>query len=172
MVFRNQERDGWGRNKWERLFLLFRGLPFQSVTPEFYNLEHDAINIQSLFRWDAQKRRILARVSGPFERSPKFRYELLADLRSENWDIRETPFLAPLRFSDSLNLRREAVGADFASFASGRWHWSTGIEVSHRDFRSIIPGPALSSSPAGQGLPVEATSPTECCARGESQKED
>jgi tetratricopeptide (TPR) repeat protein len=62
VVFRNQERNGWGWNRWERLFLLFRGLPFQSVTPEFYDLEHDAVNIQSLFRWDAQKRRVLAQV--------------------------------------------------------------------------------------------------------------
>ena len=154
VVFRNQERDGWGRNKWERLFLMFRGLPFQSVTPEFYNVEHDAINIQSLFRWDAQKRRILARVSGPFERSPKFRYELLADLRSENWDIRDS-FSGPAPLLGSLNLRREAVGADFASFASGRWHWSTGIEVSHRDFRSIIPGPALSSTLLAKGYQLK-----------------
>jgi hypothetical protein len=125
LVFRNQERDGWGQNKWERLFLLFRELPFQAVTPEFYNLGREATNIQSLFRWDAQKRRVLARVSAPFERNPKFRYGFVADLRNENWDIRDSfSGLAPLL--GSLNLRREAVEADFASFVSGRWRWSAG----------------------------------------------
>ena len=38
ILFRNRERDGWGQGKLEKLFLLFRGLPFQSITPEFYNL--------------------------------------------------------------------------------------------------------------------------------------
>ena len=46
----------------------------------------------------------------------------------------------------SLNLRREAVAADFASMESGRWRWSAGAEVSHRDFRSVIPGTALTPS--------------------------
>jgi len=50
MLFRNRERNGWGQNKWEGLFLLFRGLPFQSINPEFYDLGHQAINVVSMFR--------------------------------------------------------------------------------------------------------------------------
>ena len=38
VLFRNRERDGWGQTKLEKLFLLFRGLPFLSITPEYYNL--------------------------------------------------------------------------------------------------------------------------------------
>jgi tetratricopeptide (TPR) repeat protein len=154
LVFRNQERDSWGRNKWERLFLLFRELPFQTVTPEFYNLGREATNIQSLFRWDAQKRRVLARVSAPFERNPKFRYGFIADLRSENWDIRDS-FSGPAPLLGSLNLRREAVGVDFASFVSGRWRWSAGAEVSHRNFRSVIPGAALTPDLLAKGYQLK-----------------
>ncbi len=90
MLFRNRERDGWGQGKLEKLFLLFRGLPFQSITPEVYNLRHQAINFVSMYRWDAEKRRVLAQLSSPFKANPKFRYGLTADLRSENWDIRNS----------------------------------------------------------------------------------
>ena len=90
ILFRNRERDGWGQGKLEKLFLLFRGLPFQSITPEVYNLRHQAINFVSMYRWDAEKRRVLAQLSSPFKANPKFRYGLIADLRSENWDIRNS----------------------------------------------------------------------------------
>ncbi len=142
VVFRNREKNGWGRNKWEGLFLLFRGLPFQSVHPELYNLRRGAVNFVSMFRWDAEKRRLLATVSGPVRGDPKWRFRLGADLRSENWDIRNS-FSGPAPLLGSLNLRREAVQAEITSLVNGRWSWSTGAEVSHRDFRSVIPGVAL-----------------------------
>ncbi len=139
ILFRNRERDGWGQGKLEKLFLLLRGLPFQSITPEFYNLRDEAINFTSMYRWDAQKRRLLAQFSGPFKANPKFRYRLMADLRGENWDLRNS-FQGPAPVLGSFNLRREAVAADFAALESGRWRWSAGAEVSHRDFRDVIPG--------------------------------
>ncbi len=67
--FRNQERNGFGSTKWEGLFWLLRGLPFLSVNPEYYNLRHEAINLVSLFRWDPEKRRVLAQFSSPFQGS-------------------------------------------------------------------------------------------------------
>jgi hypothetical protein len=145
ILFRNRERDGWGQGKLEKLFLLLRGLPFQSVTPEVYNLRDQAINFVCVYRWDAQKRRVLAQLSGPLKANPKFHYRLMADLRGENWDIRKS-FQGPAPVLGSFNLRREAVGADFASMESGHWRWSAGAEVSHRDFRSVVPGTALTSS--------------------------
>ena len=57
ILFRNRERNGWGDSRPEKLFLLLRGLPFQSITPEVYNLRHQAINFVSMYRWDADKRR-------------------------------------------------------------------------------------------------------------------
>jgi hypothetical protein len=154
VLVRNRERNGWGQNKWEGMFLLFRGLPFQSINPVFYNLRHQAINVVSLFRWDAEKRRVLAQVSVPFERNPKFRFGFIAELRSENWDIRNS-FSGPAPLLGSLNLRREAVGANFATLVSGRWWWSAGVEVSHRDFRSVIPGVALSPNLLAKGYQLK-----------------
>jgi hypothetical protein len=153
VVFGNQERNGFGRNKWEALFLCLRGLPFQSVSPEIYNLRHEAINFVSLVRWDSQKRRILAQVSSPFEHSAKYRYTVIADLRSENWDIRSSG--APTSSLASVNLRREALGFNFASFDSGRWDWSAGAEVSHRDFRSVVPGAVLTPEMLAKGYQLK-----------------
>ncbi len=156
VLFRNRERDGWGQTKLEKLFLLLRGLPFLSITPEYYNLRRQAVNLTSMYRWDAEKRRLSAELSGPFRGNPKFRYGLLADLRSENWDIRNS-FQAPAPLLGSLNMRREAVGASFSSFENGRWHWSAGGEVSHRDFRSVIPGTALTPSLLAGGYELKQT---------------
>jgi tetratricopeptide repeat protein len=154
VLFRNRERDGWGQGKLEKLFLLLRGLPFQSITPEFYNVRDEAINFVSMYRWDAQKRRVLAQLSGPFKANPKFRYRLMADLRGENWDIRKS-FQGPAPVLGSFNLRRETVAADFAAMESGRWRWSAGAEVSHRDFRSVIPGIVLTPSLLAKGYQLK-----------------
>jgi tetratricopeptide (TPR) repeat protein len=154
VFFRNRERDGWGQTKLEKLFLLFRGLPFLSITPELYNLRHQAINIVSMYRWDAEKRRLSAELSGPFKGNPKFRYGLIADLRSENWDIRNS-FQGPAPLLGSLNMRRESVAATFSSFESGRWRWSAGAEVSHRDFRSVITGDVLTPSLLAKGYQLK-----------------
>ena len=154
ILFRNRERDGWGQGKLEKIFLLLRGLPFLSITPEFYNLHDGAINFTSLYRWDAEKRRVVAQLSGPFKANPKFRYRLTADLRGENWDIRKS-FQGPAPVLGSFNLRREAVAADFAAMESGRWRWSAGAEVSHRDFRSVITGTALTPDLLAKGYQLK-----------------
>ena len=53
-VFHAVERNGWGNSKLEALLRLFRGLPYQEVHPEYYNLGGNAINIISLLRGFAQ----------------------------------------------------------------------------------------------------------------------
>jgi tetratricopeptide (TPR) repeat protein len=140
--FRAQERNGFGSSKLEALFLLLRGLPFSSIDPEYYNLHQEAINFVSLYRWDAQKRRIHAEFSSPFEHSAKYRFEFAADLRGENWAIRHS-FTGPSPLLGSLNLRRELLEFRLVSPASEPLRWSAGGEISHRDFRSVVPGIAL-----------------------------
>jgi hypothetical protein len=144
LVFNNTERNGFGHNKKEALFLSFRGLPFQMLHLEVFNLRHEAMNLISFYRWDAEKRRVLAQFSAPFLRNPQYRYQLVVDLRGENWNI-QSSFQGPTTLLGSLNMRREALGVNFSDFVSGRWNWSAGVEISHRDFRSVIPGPALTS---------------------------
>src|SRR5258708_31799631 len=117
IVFRAQERNGFGSTKWEPLFLLLRGVPFSSLNADYYNLHHEAINFASFYRWDAQKRRIDARLSSPFEHSAPYRFELAADLRSENWAIVHS-FSGPSPPLGGLNLRREALEFRLDSVAS------------------------------------------------------
>ena len=141
-VFNAQERNGWGTDKWEALVATFRGVFYQTIYPEYFNLRQSATNLTSLVRWDSQKRRLLASLSGPLRSNPKYRFQAGADLRNENWDIWESP-PGPGSLLGALNIRREAVEANFTSFNSGRWIWSTGAEVSYRDYRNVLAGPAL-----------------------------
>jgi tetratricopeptide (TPR) repeat protein len=141
VVFRSHELDGFGDSKLEALFRFFQGIPFQEVNPSYYNFHRGAINFTSMFRWDAQKRRIAADLSGPFERIAKIRWQVATDLRNENWAIRNG-FAGPAPVLASFNLRDERLSVDFASHASDRLGWSAGAEVSHRNFRSVAPGVA------------------------------
>ncbi len=153
VVFRNHEKDGCG-GKWECIFGLLRGLPAQSVYPEFFNLRHRAINIRTSYRWDAQKRRIDGEVAGPFGNDVKHRYRLLADLRNENWNIRNS-FTGPAPLLGSLNLRRQAVNTDFLTIESGRWRWSAGAEISHSDFRNVFSGTSLTPNLLATGYQLK-----------------
>jgi len=153
-VFRGRERNGWGNTKWEGLISLLRGLPFQAIHPEYFNIGHRAINFESLIRWDAQKRRLRANLSGPFSEDPKWRYRLELDLRNENWDIRSSSSdTAPLL--GGFNMRKQAVTAEITSFVNGRLDWSTGVELSHRDFRDINPGAVLTPQLLAHGLQLK-----------------
>jgi hypothetical protein len=157
LAFRARERNGWGSSTWEALFLVFRGLPFQTIYGDYYNLGKEAINIRSLFRWDAEKRRVLANVSAPLRGNPKQHFDAGVDLRSENWAIQES-FTGPSTLLGSFNMRREAFSANFASFESGRWQWSVGGELSHRDFRDVVPGPALTPDLLSKGYQLKQIS--------------
>lgn len=154
VVFRSQELDGFGQTRLEALFLFCRGLPFSTVNPEYYNFRHHAANFVSLYRWDAQKRRLHAEFTSPFEDSAKYSYHLLTDLRDEDWIVRNS-FTGPAPPLASLNLRREQLGFGLASFASGRWNWSAGADVSHRDFRSIMPATVLTPELLAKGYELK-----------------
>jgi tetratricopeptide (TPR) repeat protein len=138
-----QERNGFGDTIWQGLLVTFSGVAYQTVYPAYFNIGDSAINITSLVRWDAQKRRLAAELSGPLRANPRWRYRLGLDLRNENWDIRQS-FTGPSPPRGALNLRREAAGAEIESFHSGRWGWAAGVEFSHRDYRSVVEGSALS----------------------------
>ena len=154
VVFRGSERNGWGVNKWQAAISTFRGAFRQTIYPEYFNLGHSAVNIESLLRWDAQKRRFEGAISGPWRQNAKQRYSVQVDLRNENWDIRPS-FTGSAPLLGSANVRREAVAAAINSFVSGRWDWSTGVELSHRDFRNVFPGPALTSALLSQGYQLK-----------------
>jgi len=155
LIFHQRQHSGWRQNKWEALGLLLRGLPAQTVYPEFFNIGDKALNFKSMYRWDAQKRRFRADLTRPFDRD-KRNLEIGMDLRSENWDIRNS-FTGPAPLLGALNLRREAVSVNILSIVSGRWKWNAGAELSHRDYRSVIAGSALTPGLLSEGYQLKQT---------------
>jgi hypothetical protein len=153
-VFRARELSGFGGTRLESLVLFFQGLPFQEVNPQYYDIHGEAINFTSIVRWDAQKRRIFAQFSGPFERSARYRWQLTADLRGENWAVRNG-FTGPAPVLASFNLRDEMFDFDLASHASDRLAWSAGAELSHRNFRSVASGSVLTPQMLAAGYQLK-----------------
>jgi tetratricopeptide (TPR) repeat protein len=154
VTLRARERNAAGNGIWEGLFYLLRGVPFQQVSPSYYNLRGEAINFDSVVRWDAQKRRIAAEFSGPLRHNAKLRWEMTTDLRNENWAVRNG-FTGPAPVLASFNMRTAVGGVDVASYASGRYGWRAGAEVSHRDFRSASPGSALTAEMLASGYELK-----------------
>jgi hypothetical protein len=156
VIFHAQERNRLGDSKLEGLLSTFRGVFYQTISPEYFNINGSATNALSLLRWDAQKRRALVSLSGPLRRNPRWRYRVAVDLRNENWVIRDSA-TGPAPALASLNLRREAAGASLTSLNSGRWSWSAGAELSHRDLRNVSPGLTLPSRLLLQGYQLKQT---------------
>ena len=152
VVFRARERNGWGTGTLHGLLSLFRGLPFQTIHPEFFNIRHRAINSLSLIRWDKEKQRLWTNLSGPLSKDPRWRYHLDLDLRNENWDLRETSDGPP---TARLNVARRVIGAGVTSFDNERTDWTVGVELSHREFRDVIPGASLSPELLAQGFQLK-----------------
>jgi Tetratricopeptide repeat len=153
-IFRAQELNGFGNSKLQALVRIFSGILFEEITPEYYNLRGSGTNIISLFRFDTDKRRAVVAINGPLGGSPKWRYRVGADLRNENWTI-QTSFTGPSTVLGGTNLRRESVDAEMSRFVGARWTWTTGVELSHRDFRNVIPGVALSPELVAKGYQIK-----------------
>ena len=146
-TFHMQERNLWGDTWWQGALTWLSGLPYATVYPQVFNLDHEAINVTSLLRWDSEKRRAFVDGSMPLLQQSKYRLHIYFDSRNENWNLTNTFFGGGPALSD-LNVRRVAGGAELRSVMSGRWSWSTGIEVANRSFRNLTP--EATSSAAGK----------------------
>jgi Tetratricopeptide repeat len=155
-VFRGNEINGWGVTKAEGLLRTFRGLPFQEITPEYFNLNGTAITLTSLIRWDPEKRRLTTIVSSPLGHDPRWRFRLGTDFRNENWNVISS-FTGPAALLAALNLRREAFSAGISRLVGSRWQWSFSGELSRRDYRNVFAGNALSPDLLAQGFQLKQT---------------
>jgi hypothetical protein len=134
VVFRSAERAEGDNRLAGTLLPALRGLPYQTVYLDVANLGQKARNFESLLRWDAQKRRAFAAFSAPLAGEAAWRYRLHADLRNENWDLREA-FAGSGAPVGALNLRRSEAGIEIESRPVARWGWSSAALASHRSFR-------------------------------------
>ncbi len=150
-----EERNGWGSSLLGGLFSLLRGIPYQTVYPEFYNLRHSAINFRSLVRSDSRKRRAWAALSGPLGERPGWRYRIYADARDEDWNLTGTFRAAPTLLPD-LKLKRYEAGAAIESIVSSRLRWTGGLAVSRRTFPNFPTGASTFNSEFTSSYALEA----------------
>lgn len=153
-ILRARELNGLGGTGWMSALVALRGLPFESVQPGLWNLRREATNADSIFRWDKEKRRAFAQLSGPWQGGAKIRWEIRADLRNENWALRNS-FTGPAPVLAAFNMRAEKGGFDLTSYASASFGWQIGAEVSHRDFRSVVAGTVLTSQMLASGFELK-----------------
>ena len=109
----------WERPRWNPLGWLST-LPYQTVTPELTNLAGRAINIESLWRWDVNKRRLSLKVSGPATTSTRYQAEV--DARNEIWDLNGL----------TIPVRKQEFHLGLRTIVTPRWNWSSGAIVTRR----------------------------------------
>ena len=144
LLFRAPERSHWAHNYLVGIATMLRGLPFETVYPQFYDLDDSGLNSLSLFRWDDQKRRISSEIAAPLFANPALRYRLYFDARDENWNVTDT--IVPSSPSNArFNMERLAAGAQLRFIETGRWQWSMGAEYTDRRYRTLIGIPAQAS---------------------------
>jgi tetratricopeptide (TPR) repeat protein len=144
------EQNGFGNNRLQAFLSTFGGAFYGTIYPDYFNFARSAINVESLLRWDAQKRRAWVSISGPLHQFPQFRWQFVTDNRNENWDIRRS-FSGPAPLLGSLNLQRQLIAGSISGFPRGSLQWSSGIEASHRSYRDVDPGSALTPSLLASG---------------------
>ncbi|HZC42747.1 MAG TPA: hypothetical protein VE195_01145 [Acidobacteriaceae bacterium] len=141
LIWHDGERSAWNSRTLENFASLLRGLPYESLYPEFYNLNGKGLNWLSFVRWDDNKRWLSSELAWPFEQNPKRRVRFYFVGRNENWNITGT--LTPTApTAAGLNMRRAVAGADVASIENWRWQWNVDGEYSYRDFRALVGIPA------------------------------
>jgi tetratricopeptide (TPR) repeat protein len=135
-TLRLTERNGWGSSFLDGSISLLRGLPYQTIYPSYYSLRGDAINLDSLARWDSQKRRVAASVEFPLLQQPGKRLRVFVDARNENWNLSQT-FSGSAMPITNLNLKRFAGGAELHLIEAARWDLTAGLEAISREFRNV-----------------------------------
>ena len=140
LVFRAAERNGWGDTKWQGLISTLRGAPYATLYPEWYNLGRSAVNITSLVRFDPEKLRLSAAVSGPAAGNPHLRWRFFLDGRKENWNLTRS-FHGTGAAPDDLHFEKIEGGAEMRGVIGANWGWSSAVSVADRKF-ARAPGAA------------------------------
>jgi hypothetical protein len=154
LKFYGSEKNGWGADKWDGLLSLLRGLPYQSVYPEFYDTDGRGLNWRSLVRWDDEKRRVSTEIEAPIEENPATRYRAYFQGINENLTDTITPNSVA-----AVNLEKAVAGAEFQYTLGGRWQWDADAEYSYREFRNLfgIPANVASAFSNGSAISVRST---------------
>ena len=153
VIFRAQELNGFGNGKLQALVRMFSGALFEEITPEYYNVRG---SVPILFLCPALIPTSGVRWPRSTGRSGEAHYgatawALISAMRTGRCNL----FTGPSTFLGATNLRREGVDTEISRFVDARWSWTTGVELSHRDFRNVIPGVALTPELAAKGYQIK-----------------
>jgi hypothetical protein len=126
-----------------RLLPLLRGLPYQQVNLDWLNIRKRAAILTSLWRWDADKRRIAIKYRAPLARGT---YALWTDLRDEKWVLNRIGSQTA-----GIGVASEALGGEVGFDLGGGKEWTPSFHLSRhtfqRDtFRSDVPASWLANS--------------------------
>jgi hypothetical protein len=133
LVFRSAERNGWGDTKWQGVLLMLRGAPYATLYPEWYNMGRSAVNVTSLARFDPEKLRMSASVSGPAAGNPHLRWRFFLDGRKENWNLTRS-FHGAGAAPDDLHVEKIEGGGEMRGVIGANWGWSSAVGVADRKF--------------------------------------
>lgn len=153
--FHATERNGFGSSPLDMIISTFSGAAYETVYPSYFNIGGTATNVESLLRWDSQKRRAWVSISSPLRDLPQWRGTLQLDARNENWAIRDS-FTGVAPVLGSFTLDRQSLTAYFTGIPTGRVQWTAGAEVSNRRFHNVVQGTALSPEMVAPGFALEA----------------
>ncbi|MGH9341188.1 MAG: tetratricopeptide repeat protein [Acidobacteriota bacterium] len=131
LLLRPVEKNGLGEGSAGKLLSIFRGLPFQTLHLDYFNIRQSAANWISSFRWDPEKLRVFLSFSSPLPLQPRWRYAFDLDARNENWDGSRS--LASGLDAD-LKLQKLEARAGLTLILNGQWSWSSEIRLSQREF--------------------------------------
>ena len=123
LTFSARERNGFGDSRLQSVVSAMRGIAYQAVHLDYFNIGDSTTNVASMLRWDRYKRRLFSSVSGPLR---SHRYGLSVDARDEEWDV-----------GGIFNLRKIATHAELTTMSKGTWSFTTGAELSHRTIASM-----------------------------------
>lgn len=148
------ERNGFGDGRLQALISIFSGAAYETIYPSYFNIGGGATNVDSLLRWDAQKRRAWVSVSSPIRGLPQWRWQLTGDGRDENWEIRQS-FAGTAPPLGSFHLQSETAAALVLAFHSGRLQGASGAELSHSAYSDVVYGSALTPGLVAPGFELK-----------------
>jgi Putative Zn-dependent protease, contains TPR repeats len=149
------ERNGFGSGWLQALASTFSGVAYETIYPDYFNIGGSATNVESLLRWDSQKRRAWLSIGVPLHNRPQWRTTFQFDVRDENWAIRNS-FTGSAPVLASFKMERQSVAGFLAGIPSSRLQWSAGSEVSNRRFHSVLPGTTLAPELVESGFVLKA----------------
>lgn len=113
-----------------------RGLPFETVYAEMPDIRGSGVNLASMVRWDANRRRVQAGVALPLARDPGWRLRVGFDARDENWSVPG---------AGDFSLREAEASLNLAHATETGTEWSAGFTVSSRTAAMSRDGFALTA---------------------------